>query len=808
MEDDFGDFIRRMFNTRRRRMVRIPREPPPPLTTIVPDRTTFFDDIRPYANEPDLRIVLTDANDKFLHEFSVRGGGSFKADFMPQFYEGGSGDATFIPSLYNAATMRIYTPQQLVGINLEQVFRDTNNYCVFHAIRKKFADLPASDIKKTNQNRQYRLNQINREALNYPNGVRADQLQELADKIKVKFVLTDILSNTTQEYGKARQIEVKIINTRKDHVDYLTSKEPEEVSQSFMDALIKDLRDNDEHYVIRNSTHPITNISTATHNYVVRNPDQELINEMNKQIKDCRYDALKYPDLNDFVKRGRIVNSSFVHFEDFTENTKLYDMKQAYTQHKECPFYEGFLYQIQQYRTTDRIHNTGIYQFTLHTDTAFSRMLGLTKDNTYILPSPEIKYWRQTLTLTITAGAWGNTTHIYYPEEVLQKKLYQRWAGSLSMNDNYRATKYTFPSTEEFAQHVKSLYPETFYWETKEASVNIPNKKVKVAHHIFSFITMYTRINMLLQMEKLTNIQAVLLDGIYTTDNIHNPLFQLKPITLPDCGYDTKWYEPTPTFTPPPIHLLVSSTLGGAGGTGKTHSILNDDGYIHPLYVVPTHELGHGKNYTTMHSLIGEGCTPYHERYSRPAVILIDELTMIPADFITRALQMYPEALIFVAGDLDKNQHYQCRSGNPTEYWEIWEPTLPIVLYTNDYRAKSNQLKVRKEAMREEMRRIYTDGGLQDTRKMRDFVKEAYPIITLNQAIAEATPEDIFLWSTKKVEAMIPELLHKLGVHKSQGQTLTNPKVYITMDWFEYAMPYTALSRCVLLNQVQFVSAL
>lgn len=812
MEDDFGEFMRRMFrDPPRRRRVRVPREPPPPLAILVDTEfTNFIREITPYANEPELRIVLTDANDKFLHEFTVRGGGRFKTDFLPQFYEGPSGQETFIPNRYGASQMRLYTPQQLEGINLEQVFRDDNNVCVFEAIRRKFAELPPSQVKKTNQNRRSRLNKVNQVELDYPDGVRADQLEELADKVKVKIVLQDVLKNTTQEYGDSRQIEVKIVNTRKDHVDFMTSKDPEPVSREFLDEHIKHLRDTNQHYVVLNSTQTITNISTAEHNYVLDNPDNELLQEMRQQVKHCRYDALKYPELNEFLKRGRVVNSSFLSFEDFTEDTKLYDMKQAYTKHEECPFYEGFLGQVQQFRSIDSMPFTGVYQFTLRTDTPFSVRVGLIKDNTYILPSPEIKYWQQTLDLTITAGAWGNKIDLHYSPEIIQKKLYQKWAGSLSMNDNYRNTKYTFPSTQEFASHVKTLYPDTFYWDTGEASINIPNKQVKVAHHLLAFITGYTRINMMLQMEQLTNIQGILLDGIYTTETIDNPLFQTKPVTLIDSNlydYNTRWYDPTEPFTPPPVHLLTSSVLSGSGGSGKTHSILNDDGYIHPLYVVPTHELGNGKNYTTIHSLIGEGCSPYCERFGPPPVILIDELTMIPAEYITRALQLYPDSLIFLAGDLDDKQHYQCRSGNPTEYWEIWKPTLPIVHYTNDFRSRTPELKHRKERMREEMRRIYTDGGLEDTRKMRDYVMDHYPVITLNQALAVATPDDIFLWSTKKTKDKITE--HgKLGVHKSQGQTLTNPKVYITMDWFEYAMPYTALSRGVDHKQIRFVMVL
>ncbi len=813
MDDDFGEFLERMFRQPRRRIrVTIPREPPPSLALIPvdDDKARFIQAIYPFRDEPELRIVMTTATGAFIGEFSVLGGGRFNKDFLPQFYNGPSGSATFIPSQNGASLIQVYRPQTLQGINLQQTFRDNNNICVFEAIYKKFQELDEPKTKKTAQNRQSRLNKVRREEVNYPDGVRADQLEDLANEIEVRFVLCDVLGNTTAEYGKARQIVVKILNTRKDHVDFLTSNDPIPVTEAFLNEKLFSLREAKEHYVVKNSLQTITNLSTPEQNYILDNPDAEVLHYMNDQVKHCRYDALQYPELNEFLKKGRLINSTYLHFQDWTPDTKLYDMKQAYTRHADCPFYEGFLSQIQQYRSTDKIHAPGIYQFKLHTDTEFSRRVGLIKGNSYILPSPEIRYWKKTLHLSITAGAWGLKKDLHYSPEIIQRKLYARWAGSLSMNDNYRSTKYTFPATEEFASHIKSIYPETFYWETGEASVNIPNPKVKVAHHILAFITSYTRINMLLAMEKLTNVQGVLLDGIYTTDTIANPIFVEKPLNVISSDYTpaTSWYEPANPFYPPPLVHLTSCVLSGAGGSGKTHSILNDKGYIHPLYVVPTHELGKGKHYTTIHRLVGEKCDAYHIDHGVPAVVLIDELTMIKGDWITRALEMYPDTLFFLAGDLDDKQHYQCRSGNPTEYWDIWKPTLPIVHFTNDYRAKTEVLKRQKEEIRQEMRKVYTDGGLTDTHKMRMFVRHKYKFITFKEAIAQATPDDIFLWSTKKVEALIPEHLQKLGVHKSQGTTLTNPKVYITADWFEYAMPYTALSRCVDHRQVQFVYGL
>ena len=813
-----------------------PEQPPKPVLelTYTGDKqdfiTNLYDNIykQPGYQNRELRIIYL-RNNRFQHEQILFPGQNFKKNVLRQFYLQGSDEQEFIPDIYDADKILIYRPQQLQGKSLEQIFRDSpNTICVFEAIKKKFDDLPEAKTKKTEQNRQSRLNKIYKVQQEYPNGVKQSQLEEIAEKCNVKIVLEDVINNGLQEYGTARQIVVRITNTRKDHVDFLTSQEPEEITQDEMNQIYNKVKESKEHYVIKNSTQEIKHLQTIHGSYVVPNPDQDILNQHHRQIKYSYFDALKYPELNEFTKAGRLINSTPLIFKPFTDQTKLYDMKNAYTKHQDCPFYEGFLNQIQQFRTTNKIIDTGIYQFKILKDHPFSKSFGLHQDNLYILPSPEIKYWQKYITIQILNGCWGNKTHITYSNDMIEKKLYQKWSGKLSSNDNYRSTKYTFPATKEFTQHLKTLYPETYYWEDQKASIHIPKKQIKVYHHIFSFITSYTRINMLLQLEKLTNVQAVLLDGIYTDQPFpENPLFREKPVEQSSYDYSLDWYEPTTPFNPPSIHLLKSSFLSGSGGTGKTHSILKDKGYIHPLYVVPTHELGQTyDNYTTIHKLVGfNNCMTYKEEHGIPPVILIDEATMIEKSMIETALEMYNTSLIFIAGDIDEKQHYQCRSGNPSKYWEIFKPinVLPLIHYTTDYRSKTEELKHMKLDFRNYMKQIYTDGGLNDTKKMKHYIQQHYKTISLEEAIKQATPKDVFMWSTHRVEQQIPTKLKptctgtlddfvkpqetiKRGVHAYQGKTIHFPtKIFITLDFFEYAMPYTAISRATHHQQIYFV---
>jgi len=136
---------------------------------------------------------------------------------------------------------------------------------------------------------------------------------------------------------------------------------------------------------------------------------------------------------------------------------------------------------------------------------------------------------------------------------------------------------------------------------------------------------------------------------------------------------------------------------------------------------------------------------------------------------------------------------------------------MPVFEYSTDYRSKDETLKQWKLDMRKEMQRIYTDGGVKDTNKMRDYIRKTFPnrILTLENALEDCYDNDIFLWSTHAVEKRLAEQqernIQTKGVHALQGQTIEGTNLYICLDFFEYAMPYTAMSRARTSDQIIWV---
>ena len=726
------------------------------------------------------------------------------------FFEGESNDETFIPNKYPTDKILVYKSRDVLVRAIKQVFRDnSSNTCVFNSIRSAVMEYMKNVSFKTQANYRTMLNKLDRLEPLYRNGVPQDEIKKIADTLGVVIEIDDVIGNEYLKFGvQQKRVKIRLRNVRENHVEHYTNRKEIEVDDDWIMEKYRELKEKGEFYIVKNSVDRIRRLETADCTFVCPDKNAEIFKVLNKQIEDCGIDALQNPSLNKFLLEGRIINSTPVSFSPFTERTKLWDMKRAYVQMKECPYYAGILMKIWVYQKTSCIVGLGIYQVKIDRDTKMSRKFGLNKGGFITLPSPELQFWKDNgVSYSVIGGCWGSGGDLEFNYEIVNGKLYNEWIGKLSMNENYPNKSYTFAGNSEFASHLKSLYPFTRYWTNGEIEVKIPHKKLITYHHIYAFITSYCRITMLEAM-KGKNIQAVLLDGIYTEDEITNPLFVEKEIGKKWCYSVDSWYSMGKKKEFVNGNFTGNSLLYGSGGCGKSWSVFNDLGLLDVLYVVPTRELGEksGRKWTTIHKLIGENCIPYCEEFYIPAVIFIDELTMIPDCMIEKAIQMYGGSMILIGGDVDGERHYQCRNGRPSAFreiynnWKVWN----MIEYCNDYRAKDVELKKLKCSLREYMKEIYTDGEVGDSRKIRDWLKNRYTHISIDSALKMSSDSDIWIVGTHKVGDLIDKEKHT--IHAFQGQTISDKKVFITNDYFEYAMPFTAVSRVERLDQIVFVN--
>lgn len=790
--------------------------------------------------------------------------------FYPQ-YDSGPDESIVIKPLQVGESNRVVVllSDTIIPEKMQQKYRDGGEkHCVIEPIYNLFMSYADNSVSKESKKKLIRTaNQIKSFETEYPDGVPEEDMHIIGKAARLCIIIHDIIGNEISRYNSSSSKFIRFTNTRINHIEQgqlCLDAKPDEVTQERLNEIIYEHDRDNVFYLLRSSLNIFREIKSVRGCWTVEDPENKIINNFSKEIgiKKCSYDALKYPEMNELIFESRIINAAptpLCENPNEIENANHIDLSKAYTLHKECEFYKGFCGVLQQWRKLNVMHNVadfleshlGIFQFKVTSrDNEFLIMLGIFNGGLYSLPSVEIFYFIKTFKMTcvLTAGAWGSRFDFEYTDEMLDNRRYCIWAGKNGMQ--FDSNTYTFKGEKKWASHLASVIGAeniSFYNDAGTITCKVANKVSYTRHHILAFITAYTRINM---MEIMRNIPQqslikVILDGIYFRGDIPDIVLPYKNnkelkkhIAFKDYWYNeskvdvSKWAEYKKEFD-------GNCVLAGAGGTGKTHTILNDKGFVNPKYVVPMHSLGqeirnkYGVSYDTMHKFIGKGCISRRaESDIVPSVVLIDELTMHDGSDIEKAIAMYPESLIFVAGDIDKKQWYQCRNGDNGEFNELWQPAdWRYVFFEKDYRSLDNELRQFKLDVREKMREVFTDGKNRDANKIKDWVLSNYKTISMDEAINDflSRPAAECLWiagthntNKKLLEngvvsgyiknkqiTFCPDGAEKRGsftIHSFQGLTISDKRVFISMDNFEYAMFYTAVSRVRNFKQIILVN--
>jgi len=108
--------------------------------------------------------------------------------------------------------------------------------------------------------------------------------------------------------------------------------------------------------------------------------------------------------------------------------------------------------------------------------------------------------------------------------------------------------------------------------------------------------------------------------------------------------------------------------LGGAGGTGKTHTLLSNlpkESVVFSSYcwdLIQDKAKNYGVIPSTTHMLIGENCEIIDNKCMRH--IIIDELTLVGKNVVEKIIKTYPSSFVYLVGDIDYDGvYYQCAVG-------------------------------------------------------------------------------------------------------------------------------------------------
>jgi hypothetical protein len=731
---------------------------------------------------------------------------------------------------------------------------------VVHCVLQPLIDMKQSQHDNAVSNgSKLRLKQIVTKLIHfrdnvYVDGVPENDLHIIGKCISARIEIKNIVGGTTDVYNERSSNCVKFTNTRKNHVEngnMTFNNVFDDVTSDKIQSIYDEHKQNGDFFLYTSSEGNIISLRSLKGCWCVKNPNHHIFNEFNNSIgiNDFKLDAIKYPELNRFIVQGRLINSSPVSFcENPNDESSHLDLVKAYTQHRKAKFYNGFMGHITHWCTfTSPVTNDfldthlGIFGVDIVSSVPLLERLGLKAGLYTIAPSVEIKYWISLgCEVSLKNGCWGNRFDFDYNEEMLNNRLYTVWAGKLGIDRE--DDRYEFHGDQEWASHLKATIGDDrvfYYGSEKKIVLTCPRKTRQTLHHVLAFITAYTRINMIEMMRSVKGeLVKVVLDGLYYRGTCETDLPTKEKPFVEHSYFNDGWYTEHEKIEFPAYDKRFDSKnvlcLTGAGGTGKSYSVFNKSMVIEPLYVVPSHILGRKFrdtwkcNYTTINQLIGIECEPYKVSKKYPSVIFIDEITMIDKDWIQQALDIYKDSFIILAGDVDKKQWFQCRNGYPGNFSEIWLPqNCDVVHYETDYRSQDDEIKSLKYNLRQVMTRIFTDGNQLDTNRITRWILDNNKVLSFADACVTHKDGDLWLAGTHKTNKLLldknicsgyiakdksvsyteieGEKRGSFTVHAFQGLTISDKKVFIKLDTFEYAMIYTAISRCTNMSQIVFV---
>lgn len=622
-------------------------------------------------------------------------------------------------------TMRkiiIVRPTKVKSRKIFQRFKEGLNNCFLLPI-EKWIDQKLVGAS-TRQKRRYDplKTKINDYKILFRDGAPQDRLQEFANSTRFCIEILDPLRNTYLKFepDKKSLSKFTFINTKINHVnlDQLVGKNSATYLDTPRDMLNKknELVTGDKFHIYNKYCGKITSIQTLCEHYRLKNDFGNYCIEFEKStgLDKCKLDAIKNPELTEFIKLGTHV-SSCINFRtcngvtsssiSTSSSIKHIDQIKCYTQFKVTPYYQGFPARITDFRMVGKnndvreflINHIGyFYVKNINNANVITQIKRIFNSlNIYnedcVLPSVELVFLLDHgYTFDIIYGAWGTTIKFRFDGVMMIKRdegvpYYSKWSGRCGMINT--TDKFIIDCESEMANHLASTYPNVRYYTyvhpngTDARECEIIFKKQKAMHlcHVFGFITSYARLNLYEQLFKIQheNILRVVMDGIYYKDcnfNLSDTFRHKDPTITCNASAEKFFYAHLPDInlckfmkTKSINSVNISSYYKtqlyvGPGGSGKTYNCLKNNGYVDLIYVTPGWKLARSKklehetiSVTVLARLLGECCISKYKYSAHPSVIIIDEATMLNNDRKNKILTLYPYSKIIFCGDFDEN---------------------------------------------------------------------------------------------------------------------------------------------------------
>ena len=727
------------------------------------------------------------------------------------------------------------------GKTYQQVFRDNETgTCVLDSLQRHLTLKFGDDVAKFPKNHKTSYNKIQKLKKRYPDGIKEDDLQVIADELQftidLRFMIPSLGLNRLFTATVDPRMRIVIMNVRPHHVQLFTGN---------FDAtpiLPEEFTDKISYY------HHTPLYLSERHEKNIRSlitQDGIFYRDTTPFDASCFFDQFKFHLYTEPLQCDQAL--SWCNGEQFLSTIPPvfeYDMNQAYLNnphhyagyllHEEDGFFPSTIIP-ELVKLYENDFSTVLVHITLQSKTMLEQMFNIPTysivplwfacllDDFYITKIEVRKAFKLDMKrVEREFNKWytGSDDSRRKAWKMCYTKLYGQTGQFEKIND-YNIHGVENADFYAYLQSKKDTYKVFQRNDDKSYHLTDTVRAKSYCPTILHSNTLYCAAE-LLKVAKtlpLETISSKTLDSLKLTTRIktptnfkekaldkpYNPTYDFHPIRVfieDDIVYTT------PTYTP--VHS-VNYHLG-MGGSGKTHTLLMK--YPNAILVVPTKALREakkveypGRMVITHHKFMGWGCkqrVPFFftnkrnrdKKYFWYGDAIVDEITMLSPESLEEMSKAHPCSRLHFLGDLHTNGvPFQC--ANPMISNPVYK-VRNMITYTTDYRSKDEETKAFKHKLRETLALIFESKQYHEYEGMDRIIST----LTTNERDATLTILTGSRWVCDYYESLGQPSMNAFRI---QGQTLSQ-KFQIDTTTMTLQKFYTCVSRCERISDITFIA--
>jgi hypothetical protein len=670
------------------------------------------------ASRPIVGKYRKDIQKEINRKFLLDDYGSFW--IVSEWINGNESNYKNVKGRYVVLTTTPYTKTLVNNAPINQSYKDNETEtCVYDGFLKFF---DSQDKKKKTI-----FNKLLKNKSKFAKEYTDETLQEICDFTESTLTIRDLVRgddfNKVVRAKKARY-NIQFLNTKFNHLDLMMHSYKNQVIELNDEKEYNIIKDKSPFYI-----EMFGELITTENKYKIKDDEFNIVYKKWKEA--VNYNDYKVNINNDELKMifdyDYSMHCFINNFEIKNDLYKEIDIEKAYFNYSnknKNPNYHGVpsgsfvnlrceeSFTIDTFREQLKNKLIGFYQVKVLNIISHKEVfekISIFNNETYVFTSAQIKEFSKYISFKFLNLSICPSVHIPFTEDFKTNKFYCKAVGLMMHESEFIAiTLKPLVCDVNYYQIIKNEDFETY---EHNGIIKIRNKKdiIKSCHHIGYYIHSYIKVLVFQQLLEV-NIRDVfgikldsivikkdarinkILNGFHKTlkpghietllknenpgeegfyvDDLDGFLTYRSQSGFYGAYYKTSNTELTFKRSFLPDYQMITHPvifLGGKGGSGKTHSVLNH--FQDVCFVSMCWNLTEGKkleypNIKTLsiNRLVGDEC---EQEKVFNKILFFDEKTMWREEHTKKALKLYPHKIIIMAGDIDYNGfYYQCNVRN------------------------------------------------------------------------------------------------------------------------------------------------